>query len=99
MANYILTKNVLKIYDSHLISKKDFEDVLNSIANYEDAYETIFEFRSSHNMRREWAVHNFLYKLGIEQDRTRDVDFDFDQKWYWTIAYAICFPISWLFIK
>lgn len=96
---YKLSKSVLKIYDSYKVSKKDFVSVLTHIAYAEDAYDTIFEFRGAKNMRREWAVHNCLYNFGIEKERTKDVDFEFEQKWYWTISYAICFPIAWLLIR
>ena len=63
-----------RILSSHLIDNKDDRnDILNVLYWYN--YITHGELdRSLESMRVEWAVHNFLYKLGISRDRTGDVD-------------------------
>lgn len=45
--------------------------------------------RSKKSMIREWKAHNLLYKLGIEKDRTRNVDLNINQKWYVNWAYFL----------
>lgn len=35
----------------------------------------VFE-RSIFSLKMEWICHNFLYNIGFERDRTKDVDLD-----------------------
>ena len=38
---------------------------------------------------KEWIVHNRLYKLGLFRNRTKDVDLEYQQKWYLKVMYWI----------
>lgn len=38
---------------------------------------------------QEWASHNLCYTFNIYRDRTKDVDLDFNKKWYIKMIYAI----------
>jgi hypothetical protein len=38
---------------------------------------------------QEWATHNLCYSLNIYRERTKDVDLDYNKKWYYKIAYGI----------
>ena len=69
-----------KIYSSYRITDKDDR---NAILNVLNIYNTSisFEFdRTIESMRVEWSIHNFLYKIGIEQNRTKDVDLNNDDE-------------------
>ena len=69
-----------KIYSSYLINDRDDR---NTILNVLKIYNTLnnFEFdRSMESMRIEWSVHNLLYNMGIERNRTRDVDLNNDDE-------------------
>jgi hypothetical protein len=48
---------------------------------------------------REWAAHNALHALGIFRSRTAHTDFNWPQKWYFRIGYAIAGALVWPFIK
>lgn len=63
-----------KIYSSYLIKdKEDRNDILNVLKKYNLL--TNFDFnRTIESMRIEWTIHNILYELGIEKNRTKDVD-------------------------
>lgn len=94
-----MTGNV-HIPDGFLIGKRDFDYILDIRASRADKHEfMVFEKRSRFSLKMEWAVHNFLYKLGIAKVRTKDVDLDWPQKWYVTAAYIVGGMLSWLFIK
>ena len=47
----------------------------------------------------EWAAHNMLYNLNIQRERTKDVDLDYPQKWYYKVGYGICGVVALIFIK
>lgn len=40
-------------------------------------------------LTKEWIVHNRLYKLGLFRSRTKDVDLEYQQKWYLKAIYWI----------
>lgn len=50
------------------------------------------EHRTAKSLFNEWKVHNALYQRGKWKNHTKDVDFEFKQKWYWKFIY-------WLFAK
>ena len=45
--------------------------------------------RSVSSMIKEWRVHNLLYSLNIQRDRTGSVDLNTGQPWYVRAAYSI----------
>lgn len=94
---YKITTSNLHIEDSYLIEKRLFSRRLNSIKAIHpnsDVWK-----RSMKSLEREWAVHNALYSLGIEKERTRSVDLNYPQKWYVKFAYAVAGYILWPFIR
>lgn len=95
---YHVTPNNIHIYDSWIYSKHGFQSRLELICRDHPECK-VFDRRCFWSMKMEWATHNFLYMLGLWQDRTGDVDLDWPQKWYVAVAYAIAGPISWLFIR
>lgn len=48
--------------------------------------------RSNFSMINEWRVHNLLYSLNIQRDRTRSVDLNIGQPWYINMLYTIISP-------
>ena len=90
-------KNGINLLDSYRISKKDFSEVLeekrglypqNPVWN-----------RSIKSLKREWALHNFLYLLGVARKKTKHVFLDYPQKWYARLGYFVFGSLSMLFIK
>lgn len=45
------------------------------------------QHRTPKSMFREWKAHNVLHQYNISVERTRDVDFEFKQKWYYKLGY------------
>lgn len=76
-----------------MVSKKDFDGVIDELLKFEELK------RTRKSLKLEWATHNFLYNIGYEKDRTKDVDFDFVQSRKEKILYGIAGRISWIFIK
>lgn len=48
--------------------------------------------RSISSMIKEWRVHNLLYSLNIQRDRTGSVDLNTGQSWYVRAVYSILSP-------
>lgn len=86
------------------ISFKIYKDRVKVVNSYQvtDRYrikEILFDFHLEHLdikfnrsvklLIKEWVTHNRLYKLGIKRDRTKDVDLEYNQKWYLKIIYSI----------
>lgn len=44
------------------------------------------------SMIDEWRVHNLLYDFHIQRSRTKDVDLNTDNAWYYKLAYYILSP-------
>ena len=94
----------IHITDSYKVSKQYFCDTLDKRESNAEAKGIteeleVFRNRSRFSLETEWACHNFLYALGIAQERTKDVDLDYPQKWYLRIAYTVGWVLVWLFIK
>ena len=93
--------NRIKIIDSYKVKKSDFEKVFEIIKTvYNDI--DLLKNRTTHSLKMEWAVHNFLYKLKFKPEKTKDVDLDYyvdkSNKLY-MILYNILGPLVWVFIK
>ena len=98
MNNYVVTQYNVHINDSYKYLKAEFEPVLRYLrVNFPDC--EVFWHRSIKSMKREWACHNLLYNIHIERSHTKDVDINWPQKWYVTLAYDIFGAIAILFIK
>lgn len=91
--NYKISTNNIHIADSfQYTTKKDERN--NSV--FEKLYPDHIVFtRSISSLVKEWQSHNLLYRLRIAKDRTKDVDLECPQKWYYKIAY---FLLSLLYI-
>ena len=59
----------------------------------------VLQNRTTMAMIREWCAHNLLYKLGILRSHTVDVDLDWPQKWYISLAYAVFGTMAMIFVK
>lgn len=94
---YHVTPNNIHIYDSWIYGKHGFQSRLELIQE-EHPECLVFQHRCYWGMKMEWATHNFLYNIGYKPERTGDVDLNWPQKWYTSIAYAIAGPVAWLFI-
>ncbi len=97
MINYIISQNNLKIFDSWQISKRDFRNTLEQIKK-ENLDSSVWN-RSFCSMIKEWAFHNFIYRLHIKREHTKDVDINYPLEWYEKIFYTLFGWIAWLFIK
>ena len=82
---YVVSENNVHVINSYQIkndeTKRDFiMHLLVSVKGLADC-------RSQQSMFDEWKVHNALYQRGKQVERTKDVDFEFNQKWYFAIGY------------
>ena len=97
MPEYQAVVGNIHILDSYKVSKHDFKEVIEKIAE-DNPLCLVQKNRSMFSLKMEWATHNFLYKIGFEPDRTRDVDLNWPMKWWIQLAYEICGVLTWLFI-
>lgn len=98
MKEYSFSKKgtVLTIYNSYAYPKKKFQRELNKIKCLHKS-QPIF-LRSDCSLKSEWAVHNALYAIGYQRERTKDCDFDIPSdhpEW----MYKILGTLVWPFIK
>lgn len=89
--------NGINILDSYCIKKKDFKWILEGFKKLLPGH-PVWK-RSMGSLRREWAVHNFLYMLKIKQEKTKHVFLDYPQPWYEKVGYFVLGLFSLLFIK
>lgn len=94
---YKILGSRVKLRDSYLVSKSNFQRELDKIRNLHPTCR-IWK-RSDANIKREWAAHVLAYNLGIKRDKTADADLDYEPQWYHNLAYFIVGNIAWLFIK
>ena len=74
------TRENMKIVSSYKIKDKDLRnDIICILVEYEKDNPTDWD-RTIESMRVEWFVHNFLYDINYEIDRTKDVDFQNDEE-------------------
>lgn len=83
------------IVNSYRIEDKNtMKDVLSKIKkSLQDDSSLAIHKRSMKSMIREWRVHNLLYSLNIQRDRTESVDLDINQPWYIKVAYFLLSPL------
>lgn len=95
MVYYQITENVLTIFDGHAVSKLAYGKELRRIRESSPASQVWRRCIFSLNM--EWVFHSFLYELGIERERTKDVDLDYpcDQpEWLYCILGLLVWPFT-----
>ena len=95
---YSITDTVIHITDSYKCKKiKDIKELLNLI-KYNNI-SLVFLNRTNSSLINEWCAHNLLYQLGISRSRTKDVDMEYPQKWYYKLGYKALYIIYWLYDK
>lgn len=72
-----ITASNVHIENSYLVGKADIQDVLTTIQGADALGSSVFEERNKASLKAEWVVHNALYNLGIQRERTKDVDLDY----------------------
>ena len=70
------SKNNIQIIDSYEVSKYRFDFVLERIKNGFPTHPVVL-YRTDKSIKKEWAVHNLLYKLGICKARTKHLDINY----------------------
>ena len=88
MVNYKLLHDRLKVIDSYLIKKSDFDKELDYLWS-QTPESPLWTSRGRRFLKCEWQVHNVLYKLGIKREKTADVDFEFKQGKFLQLGYII----------
>jgi hypothetical protein len=87
----------VKLLDSYLVSKSDFDYELAKMMNLHPT--RLLWMRSERSLIREWASHNLAYNLGIKREKTKDCDLNFEQPWYTRLMYTIVGTIALWLIK
>ena len=92
--NIIITPNNIHIEDSYrVVNPVDMKHVLNDTIDFLNTnhitMDTPFNHRSICSMVSEWKTHNNLYTLNIQPERTKSIDLDWPQKWYYKLGYWI----------
>lgn len=81
----------IQIENSFKVSKSDFEPIINQIKNDLPDH-PVSKNRSLKSIKKEWAVHNLLYKLGIARTRTKDLDINYPLKSWESFVYFVFGP-------
>lgn len=88
----VVSDTNIHIEDSYLIRGRYFSSILREIEC------EVTERRSMFSLKKEWAVHNFLYKIGYKRERTKDVDLDYPcDKPEW--VYEVLGSLVWIFVR
>ena len=94
---YKIYTDRVKLFDSYLVSKRDFGYELAKIL---DAHPDCPVWkRSEKDLMREWAAHNLSYDLGIRRSMVKDADLEFRPTWWASIVYAVVGTIALWIIK
>jgi hypothetical protein len=99
--DFVITDKNIQIKNSYKVSiTQEMKDVLNYLREkYPD--NSVLLTRKNSELIREWKGHNFLYKLGILRNHTKDVDLDVNSgNLFYTIGYwflALGFDITNIF--
>ena len=76
------------IEDSYTVdSRSVMRDVIKDLKNTFSV--PVLTNRSTCSMVFEWVAHNNLYKLHIARSHTKDVDLEWPQKWYYSLAWFL----------
>lgn len=79
----IFSSDSVKVKDCHKLSKVEQIEVVSFIVDYLKRNNIYYE-RTINNFLAELSLHEKLYKLGVEKERTIDSDLEFieDSRWY-----------------
>lgn len=69
------TKNNTKVYDGYKYSNNEIEQAVKEIIKTRKEL-GLPVTRTESSYVSEWKTHNRLYKLGIQKQRTKDVDLE-----------------------
>ena len=95
--DYSLTYDCLHIEDSYKVRKWNMRKTLKEIRDTPQPGQTIVFERCLTSLKLEWICHNFLYNIGYERERTKDVDLDNPcdrPEW----EYIVCGILVWLVV-
>lgn len=95
--DYRIYADRVKVYDAYLVPKDRYEPELNVI-RYFHPTSRLWK-RGIGSLRREWAAHTLAYSLGIKRDKTADVDFDYEPKWYHNLLYWVVGTVALWVVK
>lgn len=89
----IATEDNTNIEDSYRV--KNYLDMVNILTMIQEECDSSLAInkRGLCGMVNEWRVHNLLYSLGIQRDRTKSVDLNIGQPWYVKVAYFLISPL------
>ena len=96
MPTYNVAGRCVTIYDSYQVRKWNMREVLRRIKKDNQEQTNVFE-RSLFSLKMEWICHKFLYGIGDQRERTRDVDLDNPcdrPEW----QYIVCGLLVWIFV-
>ena len=94
---YTVSDSNIRVIDSWDVSKETFDPFLNKLRK-ENPENAVLVNRSNKSLRREWALHNFLYDIGIWKSHTKDVDLNYPLKWYISAIYWVFGAVAMIFI-
>ena len=81
--NITLSSNNAHIEDSYKCKHiKDMKDILKYIKSRDPKCT-----RGIFSMINEWRSHNLLYSIGLYKEKTKSVDLEYNNKWYYNVAY------------
>ena len=66
--------NCITVYQTYEISKHGFDDAIDILMLRYPGH-NVFK-RSRNSLKREWAVHNLLYNIGLFRKHTANTDFN-----------------------
>lgn len=94
MIQYKISTNNIHIINSfQYTTRKEMKKIIQYL---KELYPNNIVFkRPISSLIREWCSHNLLYKVKIARHRTKDLDLEYPQKWYYKITY---FLLSLLYI-
>lgn len=92
-----ISPNNISIHDSYKItSREDMDNILQYIRYCTEISEyPVIKYTNNKQLIREWCTHNLLYDFGILKERTKTVDLDYPQKWYFKLGYFIGSLLYW----
>ena len=96
--NVVVTENNIHITDSAFLSERDADGLLYRIAAVYPACPVVIN-RSHESMMRELAAHTLLYKLHLFRSHTKDVDLNYPQRWWVSLAYNVFGAIALIFLN
>lgn len=96
MPEYTVGPANINIVDSYKVRKWHMRSVLKNIKRDHGDETNVFE-RSMFSLKMEWICHNFLYNIGYQRERTKDVDLDNPSdhpEW----MYIVCGILVWILV-